>query len=161
MGGWRNAFQDAANSKPLFLTIYATVVAGIVFSSFYVFSAIYSGKSAAASASSWISSPYPSLSRQFSSCPFIYFIFLLFISHLVLSVNSSLYIEHVESPYLGHRALTLDVGKCWINLSTAVDFSVAWLTRFKNLDFFTKGIYSNESSRFELPFSSDLRKYYY
>ncbi|KAF3454207.1 hypothetical protein FNV43_RR04654 [Rhamnella rubrinervis] len=61
--GWRNAFQDAANSKPLFLTIYATVVAGIVFSSFYVFSAIYSGKSAAASASSWLSSPYPSLSH--------------------------------------------------------------------------------------------------
>lgn len=42
MGG--NPFQDAANSKPLFLTIYATVLIGIIFSSFYVFSAIYSSK---------------------------------------------------------------------------------------------------------------------
>ncbi|KAF8412902.1 hypothetical protein HHK36_000874 [Tetracentron sinense] len=37
-------FQGIANSKPLFLTIYATVLIGIVFSSVYVFSAIYSGK---------------------------------------------------------------------------------------------------------------------
>ncbi|XP_059639980.1 arabinosyltransferase XEG113 [Cornus florida] len=39
---WANPFQEIANSKPLFLTIYATVLIGIVFSSFYVFSAIYS-----------------------------------------------------------------------------------------------------------------------
>ncbi|KAH7519149.1 hypothetical protein FEM48_Zijuj08G0005100 [Ziziphus jujuba var. spinosa] len=57
MGGWRSAFQEAANSKPLFLTIYATVVVGIVFSSFYVFSAIYSANSPVTS--SWLSSPSP------------------------------------------------------------------------------------------------------
>ncbi|XP_010266425.1 PREDICTED: arabinosyltransferase XEG113 isoform X2 [Nelumbo nucifera] len=39
-----NPFQDAANSKPLFVTIYATVLVGIALSSVYVFSAIYSGK---------------------------------------------------------------------------------------------------------------------
>lgn len=39
---WENPFKEMANSKPLFLTIYATVVIGIVFSSVYVFSAIYS-----------------------------------------------------------------------------------------------------------------------
>lgn len=38
---WNNPFQEVANSKPLFLTIYATVLIGILFSSFYVFSAIY------------------------------------------------------------------------------------------------------------------------
>uniref|UniRef100_A0A5B7C3B3 Nucleotide-diphospho-sugar transferase domain-containing protein n=1 Tax=Davidia involucrata TaxID=16924 RepID=A0A5B7C3B3_DAVIN len=51
---WGNPFQEVANSKPLFVTIYATVLIGIVFSSFYVFSAIYSsGNSAAGSTSSW------------------------------------------------------------------------------------------------------------
>ncbi|KAH0646742.1 hypothetical protein KY290_035351 [Solanum tuberosum] len=39
---WENPFKEMANSKPLFLTIYATVLIGIVFSSVYVFSAIYS-----------------------------------------------------------------------------------------------------------------------
>ncbi|OIT28358.1 PREDICTED: arabinosyltransferase XEG113 [Nicotiana attenuata] len=39
---WNNPFKEMANSKPLFLTIYATVLIGIVFSSVYVFSAIYS-----------------------------------------------------------------------------------------------------------------------
>ncbi|KAL7164621.1 hypothetical protein ACSBR2_040504 [Camellia fascicularis] len=43
--GWRNQFQEIANSKPLFLTIYATVIIGILFSSFYVFSAVYSSSS--------------------------------------------------------------------------------------------------------------------
>lgn len=33
---------EMANSKPLFLTIYATVAVGVVFSAFYVFSAVYS-----------------------------------------------------------------------------------------------------------------------
>lgn len=56
--GWI-PFHDAANSKPLFLTIYATVIVGIVFSSFYVFSAIYSADS-----STWFSS---SSSSSFSS----------------------------------------------------------------------------------------------
>ncbi|KAG9139979.1 hypothetical protein Leryth_010505 [Lithospermum erythrorhizon] len=35
-------FPDGANSKPLFVTIYGTIIAGILFSAFYVFSAIYS-----------------------------------------------------------------------------------------------------------------------
>ncbi|XP_060207858.1 arabinosyltransferase XEG113 [Lycium barbarum] len=39
---WENPFKEMANSKPLFMTIYATVLIGIVFSSVYVFSAIYS-----------------------------------------------------------------------------------------------------------------------
>lgn len=39
---WNNPFKEMANSKPLFMTIYATVLIGIVFSSVYVFSAIYS-----------------------------------------------------------------------------------------------------------------------
>lgn len=39
---WNNPFQEVANSKPLFLTIYGTVIIGIIVSSFYVFSAIYS-----------------------------------------------------------------------------------------------------------------------
>ncbi|GAB4857978.1 hypothetical protein Ancab_015882 [Ancistrocladus abbreviatus] len=41
---WRNSCQEAANSKPLFLTIYATVIIGIIFSSIYVFSALFSAK---------------------------------------------------------------------------------------------------------------------
>lgn len=41
-----------ANSKPLFLTIYGTVLIGILVSSFYVFSAIYN--SAASSSSVWL-----------------------------------------------------------------------------------------------------------
>ncbi|KAF5735133.1 Xyloglucanase [Tripterygium wilfordii] len=55
---WRNSCQEVAGSKPLFLTIYTTVIVGIVVSSFYVFSAIYSG-----SGSSWLSSP-PSISSS-------------------------------------------------------------------------------------------------
>ncbi|XP_052210846.1 arabinosyltransferase XEG113 isoform X2 [Diospyros lotus] len=68
MPGWRNQFQEIASSKPLFLTIYATVVAGIVFSSFYVFSAVYSsagrggaGSAPSSSATSWWLSPPASL----------------------------------------------------------------------------------------------------
>ncbi|OMO93683.1 Reticulon [Corchorus olitorius] len=59
MGGWRNAVQEAAASKPLFLTIYATVILGIVVSSFYVFSAIYSPSASATQSvsTSWLSSP--------------------------------------------------------------------------------------------------------
>lgn len=41
---WSNPCQEMANSKPLFQTIYATVIVGIIFSSVYVFSAIYSSK---------------------------------------------------------------------------------------------------------------------
>ncbi|XP_043715361.1 arabinosyltransferase XEG113-like [Telopea speciosissima] len=39
-----NPFHDISNSKPLFLTIYATVLIGIICSSVYVFSALYGGK---------------------------------------------------------------------------------------------------------------------
>ena len=64
--GWI-PFHDAANSKPLFLTIYATVIVGIVFSSFYVFSAIYSADSSTwFSSSSSSSSSASSLIRTFS-----------------------------------------------------------------------------------------------
>ncbi|CAL1373844.1 unnamed protein product [Linum trigynum] len=57
--GWRNVYQELANSRPLFLSIYATVLLGIVFSSFYVFSAIHSAPNSSASAVStpWLSSP--------------------------------------------------------------------------------------------------------
>ncbi|KAJ7953290.1 arabinosyltransferase [Quillaja saponaria] len=61
--GSGNACQDVANSKPLFLTIYTTVIIGIIVSSFYVFSAIYSGQSPAESFSS-ISTRDPSLRDQ-------------------------------------------------------------------------------------------------
>lgn len=52
--GWKSRLQEITNSKPLFLTIYATVIIGIVFSSFYVFSAVYSGSSSASSPSWWL-----------------------------------------------------------------------------------------------------------
>ncbi|KAM7251824.1 hypothetical protein ACFE04_023707 [Oxalis oulophora] len=42
--GLRNCYQEATNSKPLFLTIYTSVIVGVLVSSFYVFSAIYSSK---------------------------------------------------------------------------------------------------------------------
>ncbi|KAJ8758788.1 hypothetical protein K2173_000509 [Erythroxylum novogranatense] len=54
MGILRNAYQEVTSSKPLFVAIYATVVVGIVFSSFYVFSAVYSNNN---SSTSWLSSP--------------------------------------------------------------------------------------------------------
>ncbi|XWS49431.1 hypothetical protein CRYUN_Cryun12cG0003200 [Craigia yunnanensis] len=59
MGEWRNAFQEAAGSKPLFLTIYVTVIVGIVVSSLYVFSAIYSPSASTTHSisTSWLSSP--------------------------------------------------------------------------------------------------------
>ncbi|XP_012475528.1 arabinosyltransferase XEG113 isoform X2 [Gossypium raimondii] len=60
MGGWRNAVQEAAASKPLFLTIYTTIIVGIVATSFYVFSAIYSPSAPTSTQSistSWLSSP--------------------------------------------------------------------------------------------------------
>ncbi|KAH7553367.1 hypothetical protein JRO89_XS12G0002800 [Xanthoceras sorbifolium] len=61
MGGWRNWYQELVNSKPLFLTIYTTVIVGIVVSSFYVFSAVYSSSSPSTDSTNWLSSP-PSLS---------------------------------------------------------------------------------------------------
>ncbi|KAJ4845033.1 hypothetical protein Tsubulata_023177 [Turnera subulata] len=53
---WRKAWAEVANSKPIFLTIYAAVLLGIIFSSFYVFSAS-SSSSSSPSSSSWLSSP--------------------------------------------------------------------------------------------------------
>ncbi|XAR69213.1 hypothetical protein NMG60_11000717 [Bertholletia excelsa] len=67
---WRNQFQEMANSKPLFLTIYATVILGIVCSSFYVFSAIYSsGSSSALSPFSWWTPQISSQSRNLDQAP--------------------------------------------------------------------------------------------
>ncbi|KAJ0631033.1 hypothetical protein HanOQP8_Chr17g0645091 [Helianthus annuus] len=40
--GWKNPFKEMMNSKPLFLTMYGTVLVGIVISAVYVFSAVYS-----------------------------------------------------------------------------------------------------------------------
>ncbi|XP_057963795.1 arabinosyltransferase XEG113 [Malania oleifera] len=71
--GWRSPFQEVANSKPLFLTIYATVIFGVIFSSFYVFSAIYSAKppdSATSSASSsWFSPLHSAPVSHVNSAP--------------------------------------------------------------------------------------------
>ncbi|CAK9325397.1 unnamed protein product [Citrullus colocynthis] len=62
--GWGNGCQDGVNTRPLFLMIYATVIAGIVFSSLYVFSAVYSSSNSVSdSSSSWFSSP----SSEFTS----------------------------------------------------------------------------------------------
>ncbi|KAK8266249.1 hypothetical protein V6Z12_D12G233600 [Gossypium hirsutum] len=59
MRGWRSAVQETAASKPLFLTIYATVILGTVVSSFYVFSAIYSPTASPTRSisSSWLLAP--------------------------------------------------------------------------------------------------------
>ncbi|CAA0831901.1 xyloglucanase 113 [Striga hermonthica] len=46
---WSNPLKEVAASRPLFLTIYATVIIGIVVSSFYVFSAVFSGPNSASS----------------------------------------------------------------------------------------------------------------
>ncbi|OAY24261.1 arabinosyltransferase XEG113 isoform X1 [Manihot esculenta] len=63
-GIWRNGCQEVANTKPLFLTVYATILVGILFSSFYVFSAVFSAtKSSPLSSTAWISSPPSSLSH--------------------------------------------------------------------------------------------------
>ncbi|KAG5524514.1 hypothetical protein RHGRI_031245 [Rhododendron griersonianum] len=66
--GWKSRLQEIANSKPLFLTIYATVIIGILFSFVYVFSAVYSGSSSSSAPSSWwlppSSSDSPSAAQQ-------------------------------------------------------------------------------------------------
>ncbi|XP_042949213.1 arabinosyltransferase XEG113-like isoform X2 [Carya illinoinensis] len=59
--GWKGC-QEVANTKPLLTAIYATVIVGVIFSSFYVFSAIYSANSAANSKISWLSAPSVSFS---------------------------------------------------------------------------------------------------
>ncbi|XP_027345551.1 arabinosyltransferase XEG113-like [Abrus precatorius] len=52
----RKGCEEVANWKPLFLTIYTVVIIGIVVSSFYVFSAIYSSKPPSVQSSAWLSS---------------------------------------------------------------------------------------------------------
>ncbi|CAM8906592.1 unnamed protein product [Rhodiola kirilowii] len=54
--GLTNPFKEISNTKPVFATIYATIVIGIVFSSLYVFSAVYSSKPAGSSAFEFASS---------------------------------------------------------------------------------------------------------
>ncbi|KAH0886846.1 hypothetical protein HID58_062942 [Brassica napus] len=66
--GWRNGFREATNSKPLFVTIYATVIIGVLVSSFYVFSAVYSPTNGS---TSWLSSP--PLSSNTLSLPSMHF----------------------------------------------------------------------------------------
>ncbi|XP_061369986.1 arabinosyltransferase XEG113-like [Gastrolobium bilobum] len=56
---WRNGCEEVAQSKPIFLTIYTVVIIGIVVSSFYVFSAIYSSNPPASQSSAWLSSLSP------------------------------------------------------------------------------------------------------
>lgn len=50
---WSNPLKEVATSRPLFMTIYATVVIGIIVSSFYVFSAVFSGQNSVSSP--WLS----------------------------------------------------------------------------------------------------------
>ncbi|KAL8141869.1 hypothetical protein V2J09_014901 [Rumex salicifolius] len=54
---WGNPCQEAANSRPLFITIYTTVIIGIILSAFYVFSAIYSPEAAIPFSSSTFTNP--------------------------------------------------------------------------------------------------------
>ncbi|KAK6934080.1 Nucleotide-diphospho-sugar transferase [Dillenia turbinata] len=68
MGWWRNSFQDVGTTKPVFITIYITLLVGIIFSAFYVFSAIYSPISTSTSSSLFsFSSSYLSNSSQASN----------------------------------------------------------------------------------------------
>ncbi|KAF3556970.1 hypothetical protein F2Q69_00011197 [Brassica cretica] len=64
--GWRNGSREATNSKPLFVTIYATVIIGVLVSSFYVFSAIYSPTNGS---TSWLSSPPLSTAGRIRQAP--------------------------------------------------------------------------------------------
>ncbi|KAK7262809.1 hypothetical protein RJT34_30390 [Clitoria ternatea] len=52
---WKKGCEEVANSKPLFLTIYTVVIIGIVVSSFYVFSAIYTSNPSVTQSSAWLS----------------------------------------------------------------------------------------------------------
>ncbi|PIA51406.1 hypothetical protein AQUCO_01100317v1 [Aquilegia coerulea] len=61
MASWnQKTFKDLTNSKPLFLTIYTVVIVGVIFSSIYVFSAIYGTKSPSYTSWSLSSSLTPS-----------------------------------------------------------------------------------------------------
>ncbi|CAI9094971.1 OLC1v1030816C1 [Oldenlandia corymbosa var. corymbosa] len=66
---WNSPFKDMTNYKPIFLMIYGTVVVGILVSSFYVFSAVYSSSPSTPSPSStslWFNSDSPA-SKQASN----------------------------------------------------------------------------------------------
>lgn len=73
------AFGDVCSSKPLFMSIYATVATGIIFSSIFIFSALYS--SPEKPAGSWFSSSFsksPRPQQSNSSKPFWpYYLILL------------------------------------------------------------------------------------
>ena len=99
MGGWRNAVQDAAASKPLFLTIYATVIVGILVSSFYVFSAIYSpsASNAHSISTSWVSSPPLSQSRLLF--PLFFFIQTSVFSSVFMQMLSICYYKNQITSY--------------------------------------------------------------
>lgn len=87
MGG--NGCHEVANTRPLFLAIYATVIIGVVFSSFYVFSAISSAKSAADSNTSWLSFPSPFIASMFiiSQLLFSLYYLLAFCYQYIFSVT--------------------------------------------------------------------------
>lgn len=78
--GLKDSCQEVASSRPLFLTIYTTVIVGIVLSSLYVFSAVYSADKSSPDSTSWLSSS-PSLSCDLS-------LSLCAISSLVLIASS-------------------------------------------------------------------------
>ncbi|KAF3556971.1 hypothetical protein F2Q69_00011196 [Brassica cretica] len=84
--GWRNGLREATNSKPLFVTIYATVIIGVLVSSFYVFSAIYSPTNGS---TSWLSSPPLSNKLCLSSKKLKVFFFLV---HYVQCINEFLFV---------------------------------------------------------------------
>lgn len=77
--GWGNPFKEVANSKPLFLAIYATVIFGILVSSFYVLSAVFSSSGS-------FSSVTLSTSAASGTCKYMYsYMFLsVFRSFLIL-----------------------------------------------------------------------------
>ncbi|KAK4752266.1 hypothetical protein SAY87_021064 [Trapa incisa] len=63
--GLKETFQEVASSKPLFLTIYTTVIVGILISSFYVLSAVFTAKDSSPTSTSWLSSPPPLSNADF------------------------------------------------------------------------------------------------
>ncbi|KAK4747966.1 hypothetical protein SAY87_014552 [Trapa incisa] len=62
--GLKDSFQELATSRPLFLTVYTTVIVGIVVSSFYVFSAVYSADNSSPDSTPWLDSRLSSISDE-------------------------------------------------------------------------------------------------
>ncbi|KAK9667670.1 hypothetical protein RND81_13G004000 [Saponaria officinalis] len=85
---WRNPCEQVSKSKPLFLSIYATVIVGVFLSSIYVFSAVYSSKP-----------PYSSISLS-SSSP----------SAMDTKLLKALYWKGVPVFDMGSHMSTIDVG---------------------------------------------------